>query len=161
MTTDDRGYLLPPDAGQAIWFLGTLMTVKAGKDETNGAFTLIEQLAPAGFAPPPHIHRTEDEAFYILEGEITVTCGEHVWSAAAGAFVFLPRGVPHTFAVADAGPARLLQLTTPGQFERFAAEAGEPAAQPVLPEPSTPDVPRLLALMAKYGYDPVGPPPGD
>jgi hypothetical protein len=54
-----------------------------------------------------------------------------------------------------------LQLTAPGKFERFAAEAGEPAQQLTLPPPSAPDVPKLLALMAKYGYDPVAPPPSD
>lgn len=95
----------------------------------------------------------------MLEGEFTVTCGEHTWTAAPGAFVLLPRGVPHTFAVSDAGPAKLLQITAPAQFERFAAEVGEPARQPTLPPPTPPDVPRMLELMAKYGYEPADPPP--
>jgi quercetin dioxygenase-like cupin family protein len=159
MMSERSGYLRATGEGEAIWFLGTLLTVKAGSDETNGAFTLIEQLAPAGFGPPSHIHRDEDEGFYILEGELAVICGEKTWTAPAGAFVFLPRGIPHSFVVTSDGPAKLLQLTAPGKFERFAAEAGEPAQQLTLPPPSAPDVPKLLALMAKYGYDPVGPPP--
>jgi hypothetical protein len=57
------------------------MVIKAGAEETKGGFTLIEQVAPAGFAPPLHVHRDEDEAFYVLEGEITVTCGSKRWSA--------------------------------------------------------------------------------
>jgi mannose-6-phosphate isomerase-like protein (cupin superfamily) len=159
MTFDKAGYTLPDSAGQGIWFPGTLMTVKAGGDQTRGGFTLIEQLAPAGFAPPPHLHRGEEEAFYVLEGELTVTCGDRTWTAAPGAFVLLPRGIPHTFAVSDAGPAKLLQITAPAQFERFAAEVGEPARQPTLPPPTPLDLPRMLELMAKYGYEPAGPPP--
>lgn len=161
MMSERSGYLRATGEGEAIWFLGTLVTVKAGSDETNGAFTLIEQLAPAGFGPPPHIHRDEDEAFYILDGELTITCGDNRWTAPAGAFVFLPRGIPHSFVVSGDGPAKLLQLTAPGKFERFAAEAGEPAQQLTLPPPSAPDVTKMLALMAKYGYDPVGPPPAE
>lgn len=158
MGTDGGGFLLDPGGGDTLWFLGTLMTVKAGSNQTGGAFTLIEQIAPAGFGPPMHLHRHEDEAFYVLDGEVTFTIGDRVREAGPGAFVFLPRGVPHTFVVSEPGPARLLQLTTPGGFERFAGEAGEPAAQPTLPPPATPDVPRLLGLMAKYGYEPVGNP---
>lgn len=153
------GYRLAPAEGEGIWFLGTLMTVKAGGDQTNGAFTLIEQLAPAGFAPPPHVHRAEEEAFYVLEGELTVTCGGNRWAAGPGAFVLLPRGIPHAFAVSAAGPARLLQITSPAQFERFAAELGEPARQRTLPPPAPADLPRMRELMAKYGYELAGPLP--
>lgn len=159
MTSDQAGYVLSAGAGQAIWFLGTLMTVKAGGDQTRGAFTLIEQLAPPGFAPPLHIHHSDEEAFYVLEGELTITCGDRTWTAAPGAFVLLPRGISHTFAVSDAGPAKLLQITAPAQFERFAAELGEPALQPTLPPETPQNVSRLLEIMAKYGYELAGPPP--
>lgn len=161
MGEGQTGYALDAGGGDRIWFLGTLMTVKAGGDLTGGAFTLIEQVAPPGFAPPMHLHRDEDEAFYVLEGAATFTCGGTSWDAGPGTFVFLPRGVPHRFVVADGGPIRLLQLTTPAGFERFAAEAGEPAATPTLPPPTQPDVPRLLALMAAYGYEPAAPEPPD
>lgn len=67
MSFDPTGYLLTPADGPHLWFLDTRMTVKAGADQTGGAFTLIEWSAPAGFGPPRHIHDREDEAFYILE----------------------------------------------------------------------------------------------
>jgi uncharacterized cupin superfamily protein len=44
------------------------MTVKAGREQTRGGFTLIEQISPPGFAAPPHVHDAEEEAFYVLEG---------------------------------------------------------------------------------------------
>jgi mannose-6-phosphate isomerase-like protein (cupin superfamily) len=155
MRDDHNGYFLGPDDGDAYWFLGTLMTVKAGEAQTGGAFTLIEQEAPAGFSPPPHVHLAEDEAFYILDGALRVTCGDQTWDAPAGSFVFLPRRVPHTLVVTGDRPARLLQITAPSQFERFVAEIGEPAPRAELPPPSQPDMARLRAAMVKYGYEPA------
>ena len=58
----------------AVWFLGALTLVKSTGESTNGAFGLIEQLIPTGFASPYHIHHLEDEAFYVLEGEVMFVC---------------------------------------------------------------------------------------
>ena len=143
-------YTLAQDEGTAIWFLGTLMLVKAGAEATQNAFTLIEQLLPPGFAPPLHVHHAEEEAFYILEGRLAVTCGDRTWQVSPGSWVFLPRGVAHTFRVEGATPARLLQITAPAGFERFAAEVGEPAQAQTLPPPTPPDVQKLVAVAARY-----------
>jgi quercetin dioxygenase-like cupin family protein len=155
MSASQAGYFLGPAEGERYWFLGTLMTVKAGGAQTGGVLTLIEQLAPAGFAPPPHVHQTDDEAFYILDGELRVTCGDQSWNGPPGSFVFLPKGVPHTLVVVGDRPARLLQITAPAQFERFVAAVGEPAPAPTLPPPAEPDMPRLRAAMTKFGYAPA------
>lgn len=161
MTTvnSGSGYVLTSGEGQATWFLGTLMTVKAGSEQTANAFTLLEWAAPAGFAPPPHIHQAEDEAFYILEGTMTVTCGDRSWEATPGSFVFLPRGVVHGFAVTGTSPIRGLQLTVPAGFERFIVAAGEPAKTLTLPSPAAPDIEKLLAAAAKNQI--VIPPPSE
>jgi quercetin dioxygenase-like cupin family protein len=156
----NNGFALGAGEGDAIWFLGTLMTVKARGEQTSGGFALIEQVAPAGFGPPLHVHKLDDEAFYVLEGEIAVTCGDKTWRVGTGGFVLLPRGIPHGFSVSETAPVKLLQITTPSQFERFAIEMGEPAKQLALPPPSEPDFGRLVAVMGKYGYELAGPPPG-
>lgn len=145
--TPGPGYVLGPGDGQTTRFLDTLMTVKAGGKETGNTFTLLEWTAPVGFAPPPHTHRVEDEAFFILEGSMTVTCGDKSWDAGPGAFVFLPRGVPHGFTVTGDTPLRGLQLTVPSGFEHFIAEAGEPAQAPAT---AAPNIERLLAAAAKH-----------
>jgi mannose-6-phosphate isomerase-like protein (cupin superfamily) len=147
------GYVLGPGEGESTWFLGTLMTVKAGEEETGGAFTLLEWSAPPGLAPPPHIHHREDEAFFIFEGEMEVRCGERTWRAGPGSFVFLPRGIEHGFTVTSAVPLHGLQLTLPSGFEQFIAESGEPAHALTQPPPSAPDVPRLLAAAEKLGVE--------
>jgi quercetin dioxygenase-like cupin family protein len=150
------GYLLTPVDGAHLWFLDTRMSVKAGAAQTGGGFTLIEWSAPAGFGPPRHQHDLEDEAFYLLAGEITVDCGDKHWTVGPGDFVFLPRGIPHSFMVAG-DLARGLLITTPAGFERFAADLGRPAEHPGLPEPSAPDIPRLLEAAARYGQHILGP----
>lgn len=152
-------YFLAEGEGDAYWFLGTLMTVKAGGEATNQGFTLIEQILPPGFAPPPHIHHVEEEAFYLLEGEMTVTCGERTWKVTPGAFVLLPHGIPHGFKVEGTAQVKMLQITTPAGFEHFAAEMGEKTRVLTLPPPGAPDIPKLLSIAPKYNFEIVGPPP--
>lgn len=136
--------------GEGIWFLNTLLTVKAGAGAAQGAFTWLEQLCPPGFAPPPHVHEAETEAFYLLDGRMTVTCAGVTAELVPGDFVLLPRGVPHGFAVDRAGPARFIHLTAPGQFDHFAREVGEPAGGLRLPEPREPDLAELREVAARY-----------
>ncbi|HEX9035642.1 MAG TPA: quercetin 2,3-dioxygenase [Ktedonobacterales bacterium] len=149
-------YVVVPSAGESIWFLGTLMTVKATGDTTGGAFGLIEQELPPGFATPTHIHHDEDEPFYILQGEVTFQCGERTLVAGAGSFVYLPRGIAHGFQVTSETPARLLQFNFPAGVERFFIEAGEPAQDGVQPGP--PDFGKMMALAAKYHMEILPPP---
>jgi mannose-6-phosphate isomerase-like protein (cupin superfamily) len=151
------GYLLRDEDGQTRWFLDTRMTVKADGAATGGAFTLLEWAAPPGFGPPRHVHHGEDEAFYLLDGGMSVECGERRWDAGPGDFVFLPRGVAHTFLVTS-GPLRGLQLTSPAGFEGLLDEIGRPAQHPGLPEPSIPDIPRLVEAVRRHGGEIVGPP---
>ncbi len=161
MSFGHDGYMLGPDEGDSLWFFNTLTTVKAGGEDTHGAFTLMQYLLPPDFGPPPHIHKREDECFYVLDGEFDVTCGERTWTAAPGSLVLLPRGIPHTFHTWPTSPVKLLQVTSPAQFEHYAAEMGEPATSMTLPKPSAPDMDKVLSVGAKYEIEFVlGPPPG-
>lgn len=144
--------------GEAFSFLGTRMTLKATADTTGGAFGLIEQLAPAGFATPPHIHHAEDEAFYLLGGDITFVSGELTIPAHAGSFVWLPRGVMHSFRVEGDQPAHLLQWNTPAGLERFFLEMGEPLTDLTSLAGAPPDVEKLLQLASRYQVELLGPP---
>ena len=91
MTPD--AYLLAADEGQALWFLRNRMTVKATVQSTGGAYGLLESLIAPGFSPPLHVHHREDEAFYVIEGTLTMRCGDRTFRAEPGSFVFLPRDV--------------------------------------------------------------------
>ncbi|GAC1597717.1 MAG: hypothetical protein NVS3B21_22550 [Acidimicrobiales bacterium] len=159
MSFEEGGYQLDDQEGERLWFLDTLMTIKAGHDDTSGAFTLLEQIAPPSFGPPLHVHHGEDEAFYVLEGTLHVVCGDRSFDAGPGGFVMLPRAIPHAFQVGAEG-ARLLQITSPAGFERFAREVGQPATTASLPAPGAPDIERLLAASERHGSSVVGPPLG-
>jgi quercetin dioxygenase-like cupin family protein len=159
VTFGAQGYALANGEGEQLWFLKGLMTVKAGGLETRNAFTVIEAECPAGSGPPPHIHHDEEEAFYLLEGELAITCGEQTWTASPGAFALLPRGIPHSFRASDAGNARMLQISSPAQFERFAAEIGEPAKTKSIPSSSDVDLDNLKRVARKYGIEMLAPPP--
>jgi quercetin dioxygenase-like cupin family protein len=138
------------------------MTVKAASAETSGQFSLIEQLAPPGFATPLHMHHCEDETIYILEGSCTFFVGEQVINAAPGTVVYLPRDVPHAFRVEGTAPARLLQLSTPAGIEQGFIEMGEPAPSLLLPPshiPTPEAMGRMMAISAKYNVEQLGPPP--
>ena len=143
-------YLLRAGHGEGIWFLNTLFTVKAGAEQAEGAFTFMEQLCPPGFAPPRHVHYAETEAFYMLEGTMTVSCGDVQDEVGPGDFMLLPRGIPHGFVVPQSGPARFIHLTAPGQFDHFAREVGQPAPKLVIPPPTNPHVETLLDAARRY-----------
>lgn len=74
-----------------------------------------------------------------------------------GDIVFLPRGVPHAFRV-DAEGTRLLEINTPGGFENFHIDAGEPATEDRLPDPAPPDIENLMRVGGVYGCQVLGPP---
>ncbi len=159
VTTSGTPYTLAPGEGRAVWFLDTLVTVKVDAAHTAGAYAVVEFLLPPSFNPPPHIHHRDDEAFYILEGELSGFCGEQTWRGGPGGFVFLPRGLPHTFRVEGDAPARLLTVGNGSGFERFVAEAGVPAEAPTLPPPAGPDaIGRMLATAPKYAIEILPPP---
>jgi mannose-6-phosphate isomerase-like protein (cupin superfamily) len=157
--TAARPYRRRADEGEALWFLGSLATVKAGAAETRGHLTVIEFVNPAGFAPPVHRHLEEDEAFYVLSGTARFRCDEEVFDAGPGDFVLLPAGRPHTFLVDGDAPLRALQMTTPAGFEDFAAEVGEPAGERVVPASGALDPARLGHAAARHRIEVLGPPP--
>jgi len=147
------------EEGQAFWFLNTLSFVKATAEQTGNAFGLVEQLAPVGPASPYHVHSAEDETFYVLEGKLEFVSGERRVTGGPGSYVFLPRRIPHGFSVIGTSPARFLVLVTPGGFEGFVIEMGQPASTLTLPPPSEPDMEKLIPLAAKYGIEILGPLP--
>jgi quercetin dioxygenase-like cupin family protein len=144
--------------GETVWFLRNRTTVKIGGEQTGGAYGLVESLVPAGWSPPLHLHRYEDEAFYVLEGELTFRCGDETFAAGPGSYLFLPRNVPHTFVVEGDEPARLLTFISPGGGERFFVEVGRPAESDGMPPAGPIDVDHLKRTGEKFGNDIVGPP---
>ena len=145
--------------GEALWFLGILATIKSSAETTGGRVAVIEHLAPQGSGSPLHVHRREDEWFFVIDGELTFWVGGEVIVAPAGAFVYGPRDIPHTFTVTS-DQARFLLVTEPAGFEDFMRALSVPAGERVLP-PDTieaPDPAVMMATAAEYGIEILGPP---
>jgi quercetin dioxygenase-like cupin family protein len=137
----------------AYWSLGELLTVLASAEQTGGAFSLMEEVLPRGAEPPPHVHRREDEAFFVLAGSLTVRVGDEILPATPGSFVFCPRDVPHLLTV-ESDEVRMLTLCTPGGVEQLFVELGQPAqARTLPPGGDEPDVERVVTLAAHYGAE--------
>ena len=151
--------LLRPDDGDALWFLGSLVTVKATGADTSGRATVVEFVNPPGFAPPLHRHTIEDEMFLLFGGRATFLCDGQRLAAGPGDFVLLPAGLAHTFLVSPDEPLHYLQITTPSGFENFAAAVGGPAAERQLPEPGPVDPAALAHAAQLHGVEILGPPP--
>ncbi len=99
-----------------------VVTLKAVGTETSGRMAAYEFVVPPTTAGPPlHLHRTWDEAFYVLEGEMTFLIADEEHHAPAGSFIFIPRGVLHTFWNASDAPARQLTVFTPAGIEDYFA----------------------------------------
>jgi quercetin dioxygenase-like cupin family protein len=145
--------------GEALWFLGQLVTIKSSSESTAGRVGVTETLAPRGTGSPLHVHHNEDEWFYVIEGELTFWVGGQVITATVGSFVYGPREVPHTFIVSSE-QARFLLVVEPAGFEGFVRALGQPAQELVIPPPATepPDLAAMTALAAEYGIEILGPP---
>jgi quercetin dioxygenase-like cupin family protein len=150
---------LTADQGEALWFIGSLTTIKASGESTGGRVAVIEHLSPRGSGSPLHLHHREDEWFYVLEGELTLWVGGRVINASPGSFVYGPCEIPHTYIVGSE-TARFLVVTEPAGFESFVRAIAQPAAERVIPpsadEPT--DVEAMTRLAAEHGIEILGPP---
>jgi quercetin dioxygenase-like cupin family protein len=141
------------DDAPAYWSLGELLTLYATAEQTGGAFSLMEERLPKGAEPPPHVHHREDEAFFVLDGSLTVRVGDRTFRVSAGGFVFCPREIPHLLTV-ESDEVRMLTLCTPGGVEKLFVELGRPAPSRTLPVGNAePDVERVVTLAAHYGAE--------
>lgn len=139
--------LLQSGEGKKIRIFGGVeFRVKVSSQQSGGAFTLLDNLNPAGTYLPPHVHANEDETFTILEGEFEFYVADQTLRAGPGATVFAPRGIPHAFKVVSSTPGRALMLATPGGFERCMEEL---SALPLDP----PDMPAVFQVCARYGIE--------
>jgi quercetin dioxygenase-like cupin family protein len=128
-------------------------------EQTGGAFFMLQACVPPGGGTPPHIHRREEETFYLQEGTLTVQVGGKTLTASAGDVVCLPRRVPHCFQNTGNVDAKFLVVASPAGLEEFFEEAFYPAGDgsAELPPMSDAFMARVLAAGAKCGLEFVPP----
>ena len=128
-------------------FLDNEVHVHITSAQTGGTLALLESTAPRGDQTPLHVHHHDDEAFYVLEGELTLWVGDETHVLRAGQSAFALKGVPHALRVGDA-PARWLVTSTPAGFEAFVRAVAATAPGPE----------ELTRIAAEHGIEILGPP---
>ena len=148
---------VPAAGGEARWWAGGLAVIKARATDTNGALSTVEVTEPPGAEAPLHVHRRDDESFWIIEGDATFEVGGQSIVAQAGDYIFGPRGIPHRYTVGANG-CRLLFILTPGGFEDVVIGMSTPATSRTIPPPATeePDWERIAAVAEAHGCELLG-----
>ncbi|SDF37977.1 cupin domain-containing protein [Terriglobus roseus] len=151
------------ETAPAYWFLNSLHLLLALNETEEGAYSLLHLTAPPQFETPYHLHHDEDEAFYILDGEVTVIRDGEEIVAGPGSYIFLPRGVPHGFKSSSDKDSHVLIHAIPGGKVGFVAMMLA-MATPIqdrhkLPEPTPSDFKRLAELCEQNKISILGPLP--
>jgi len=127
-------------------------TWKANGRDNQGRLDFLVADLSYGTGPPLHVHATQEDSFYVLEGVLTIQLGDEVIELSPGDFATAPPGVPHslTNAHADQGTCRAISLLTPGiGFDHYIGQVDQVAAMG--------DRDALERLNAEYGVKFVGP----
>jgi mannose-6-phosphate isomerase-like protein (cupin superfamily) len=150
MAAGEEGFVVLPDGAPRFsgpqGREGDVTELLATRDQTGGALGFFRQTIAPNSGPPVHIHRAEDEFFYVVSGEFKFKLGDRIVSVPAKSIVFVPRGTAHTFKNVGTEPGVLLAGVTPGGLEKMFAER-----QGV-------DAETNHALMKKHRMEEVGPP---
>ncbi len=155
MSAGDTSIVLLQSEGETVSLPGNEVRFVYG--QADGAFSLVEWVAAAGFPGPPlHIHRLTDEAFYVLEGTFGFQVGDKTLGATAGTFVFAPKGLVHTFWNQGPTRARMLVTLSPPGFERYFEELAEGLANVGGDAEAAMSVRKTLSK--KHDIEVVGPP---
>ena len=110
----------------------------ATSEDTNGGYAVVELAEMPGYKTAWHQHNNCEEAFYVVEGVLTIQLADKLYEMPAGSYILIPRGTPHGQGNFTNKPATLLTTFTPGGFDLFfrdrvelykTVKPGEPAFQ--------------------------------
>jgi len=136
-------YMRSAKEAPAYWNLGGLFMVLAEAKDTGGAYSIMEQMIAKGPQAVVHLHETQEEGFYILEGRAIYTIGDQKLTAGPGDFLSIPKNTWHSFESLTDG-LRVLNFYAPAGFERVIIESGTPATSLTLPPDDLPSPDRHL-----------------
>lgn len=108
----ERAVIVRPGEGHHV---ANVEFLARSADTPRFNFSIITK--QPGDGPPLHVHLDEDDAFYILEGEIVMIVEEDEIVVGPGTFVLVPPGVGHTFANRTQGIARIVNVHAPAGFD--------------------------------------------
>ena len=133
-----------PGEGREITLAGKPMTFLVTGEDTKHT-SMFDWTLPPGFSTGLHVHRVQEETFYVLEGECEWQVGGQLVLAKPGTYVFIPPGVPHNIANASDKPARMLLTVSPPGFEHYFEELVK-----LVRRGSPPDAAAIAELRSRY-----------
>lgn len=107
----------PADTVKAVSGAGDEYRYLATGESTDGGYFLVEATVPPGGGPPSHVQTREEEAFYILEGELTFYGLDREITAGPGTYLNVPKGAKHRFRNNADRAARMLFFFCPAGIE--------------------------------------------
>jgi len=135
-----------PDENNGVVLRGHPMAfLITGKDTKHTS--MFDWTIPPRFATGLHVHRVQEETFYVLEGECAWWLGEKMIRAIPGTYLFIPPGVPHNITNVCDKPARVLMTVSPPGHEHYFEELAKLAAQ------GSPDPQALADLRDRFDTD--------
>ncbi|ABW15687.1 Cupin 2 conserved barrel domain protein [Parafrankia sp. EAN1pec] len=120
--------------------------VKVRTEDTEGRFSLLE--VSVGVDIPRHVHLRADECIYVLDGMLGIDFDDRTYTATAGMFTLLPQGVPHALRRVSTPPPRVLQISSPGGWERYLEDLFE--AGPTVLTDGALDPVKINPIAARY-----------
>ncbi|MEO0751602.1 MAG: cupin domain-containing protein [Pseudomonadota bacterium] len=154
-SSTDQGYTYVPPRGGTNYDWGSdHLFVKVSADDTNGAYTLIEDNLASSFALGLHVHREHAETFYMLDGSVDFFIANEWITVETGGTLHIPPGIPHAAMMTPGvARARMTMVFQPGGFDRFLAELDAMSAA------DRADKAKMKALNERYDFIPLGPVP--
>ena len=141
---------VPQGEGKSLWILDELLTFKV-HDQSESVGIFEDEVLPES-GPPAHLHRSQDETHYVLEGQFEFVLGERKVNAGVGSVVYVPRTMVHAFTNTGKEKGKILFINTPaGPLEQFLVEFGEPVSDPSSPPQGPPDIDKLQASAQRTG----------
>ncbi|MCZ7658549.1 MAG: cupin domain-containing protein [Xanthobacteraceae bacterium] len=107
---------------RTVTWMDTVYTINVDRYQSGGIVGVFESIVPARGGPPVHVHHNEDEVIHVIEGGYEFWLDGDTIPVAAGASIFLPRGVPHTFRVTSTSSGRNLTILTPGEWKNSSSK---------------------------------------
>ena len=114
----------PTDTVKTLRGAGDEYRCLATGRETDNGYFLVAAIVPPGGGPPLHAQTREEEAFYVLEGELTFYSEEGRILARPGRYLNVPKGGQHRFRNESTATARMLVFFTPAGIEGTVRRAG-------------------------------------
>ena len=136
-----------PGEGKSVSLAGQPMDFLVTGNDTRHT-SMFEWTIPPGFSTGLHVHRVQEETFYVLEGECEWQVGDKRIRAKPGAFLFLPPGVEHNIMNVSDAPARVLMTVSPPGHEHYFEELAKAVTGKI-----PPDAAAIGELRRRYDTD--------